>query len=84
MSYRRSQEQKRRLHKLYLETKNYYGCGVWFDENKQIYVRYYSSGKKSGKTKFYRRVSNKKVRKSEEVFSYNQYRKLFDYWWTLF
>ena len=46
MSYRRSQEQKRRLHKLYLETKNYYGCGVWFDENKQIYVRYYSSGKK--------------------------------------
>lgn len=42
-------------------------------------------GKHTGK--FFRKVSNKKIRHKDNDFithlNYNKYRKIFDYWWTI-
>lgn len=46
MSYRRSQERNRRLKKLYNETKNLYGAGAWYDEEKGRYIKYSCGGRK--------------------------------------
>ena len=37
MSYRRKQEEKHRLKKLYNETKSWYGTGVYYDEDKETF-----------------------------------------------
>ena len=34
--------------------------------------------------KYYKRVSNKRLRRTEDRYKGNQYRKVFDYWWTLY
>lgn len=83
MSYHRCQEDKRRLRKLYNKTKNDWGSGVWYDDKKKRYIRIYLSNV-SGHSKYWRRVSNKKVRKTKILLRYNQYKKVFDYWWTLY
>ena len=40
MSYRRKQEENRRLNKLYNKTKNGYGAGVYYDDTKDRLIRY--------------------------------------------
>ena len=35
-------------------------------------------------TTFYKRYTNKVLRKKKELYQGNQYRKVFDYWWTLY
>ena len=82
MSYHRCKERHRRLKKLYAFTKNYYGCGAYYDAKKHRYVRY--SVGRSGYKKYLKRKSNKKVRKAKCVNDYCDYKKLYDYWWTLF
>lgn len=83
MGYRRSRQERRRLKKLYEQTK-YSGCGgAWYDDEKQRYIRYFSSNK-PGYTKMLRRISNRKVRKSKELLNYGLYRKTYDYWWILY
>ena len=49
-------------------------------------IRYYSSKHKGQVTctSFYKRYSNKILRKEKELYNGNQYRKVFDYWWTLY
>lgn len=84
MSYRRSKERNRRLKKLYEETKHSYGSGAWYDEEKGRYIRYYPSSS-TGYTKYLRRISNRKIRRMKEMSLKGcQYKKAFDYWWTLF
>lgn len=83
MSYRRSKERNRRLKKLYDKTKNYYGCGVWYNDKKGRYIRYYPSNV-TGYTKYLRRLSNRKVRKTKDIPNGNAYKRVFDYWWELF
>ena len=82
MSYRRSQQENQRIKKLYAQTKHKYGRGVYYDKDKERYVRYYIS--KRGRGKWLRRQSNKKARKSTRLPNFCAYRRLFDYWWELF
>ena len=83
MGYRASQERNRRLKKLYADTKYSYSAGVYYDDDKGRYVKY-TPRRKSGYTKFLRRVANRKVRKNKDYFKRGLYRKVYDYWWELF
>lgn len=78
MSYQRKREDKRRLEKLSKENGFAY-----FNENKNRYVQYFVSSK-SKYTKFLKRLSNKKIRKVTDIPRKGNYRKHFEYWWTLF
>ena len=53
--------------------------GVWQPVGK--YIKY---PKNSKAQRFWKRHSNKVVRKKREIFRGNQYRKCFDYWWILY
>ena len=83
MGYRRSNERNRRLKKLYDETKNWYGAGAYYDEDKKRYIRY-SPCRNSGYAKYLRKVANRKVRRSKDCLKHGSYRKVYDYWWELF
>ena len=85
MSHRRSRERNRRLKRLYYKTKNSCRGGAYYDTGKKRYIKYYISNK-SGNSKMLRKLTNKKIRNMdlETKLKGNQYRKTFDYWWTLF
>ena len=53
--------------------------GIWQPVGK--YIKY---PKNSNAQQYWKRHSNKIVRKKNEIFRGNQYRKCFDYWWTLY
>ena len=53
--------------------------GVWQPVGK--YIKY---PKNSNAQQYWKRHSNKIVRKKNEIFRGNQYRKCFDYWWILY
>lgn len=82
MAYARSKEDQRRIRKLYNETRNRWTAGAWYDERKHRYVRFYSC-RTPGYTKWLRRQSNKRLRRSPNIYKGKQYKKLFDYWWEL-
>jgi len=83
MSYRRKKEDNRRLKRLYEETRTSYAAGAWYSDKKKRYIKTTASTA-SGYTKFLRRISNKKYRKHKEIHNHCTYKKLFDYWWTLY
>ena len=83
MAYKQARNRRRRLVKTYSETKNCYGSGVWFDEDKNRYIKCTASNT-PGYTKLLKRISNKKVRKTIEVGNHASYRRNFDYKWTLY
>lgn len=83
MAYKQAQNRKKRLLKTYNATKHGYGAGVWLDDCTGCYRKYHAC-RTSGYTKYLRRLSNRKVRKSKDIYNYGAYRKLYDYWWTLF
>ena len=83
MGWKRCQNRKHRLIKLYNNTKNSYGSGVYYDEDKKRYIRY-SFSKSSKLPKFLKKVSNKKLRHSKDTLNKGKYKKYFDYWWSLF
>lgn len=82
MSYRRHIEDNRKLRKLYCATKHSYIAGVFYDTQKQRYIRF-SPNRGSGYTKYLRRKSNKQVRKSQDKMNYSTYRRRYDYLWEL-
>jgi hypothetical protein len=63
--------------------KHYTGSGVWYNEDRGFYYKYTASNT-PGYAKMLRRISNKKVRKSEDLGNHGVYRKSYDYKWTLF
>lgn len=80
---------------LYDKYDDCYGCNYRciLDRNKQKYVtwkrpvctrytiiRHYASSKI---TTYYKKVSNRKIRRTKEIYKRNQCHKLFDYWWTI-
>ena len=68
MSYHRSKEEKRRLKKKYKEIGMYYfPGGVWYDEEKNRYIRYWRSGHRSKYCKYCQNQSNRKVRRTKDV-----------------
>lgn len=83
MGYFRVVEQKKRNKRIYNQTKNSCCAGVYYDDKKERYIKY-SPNLNPGLTKILRRKSNKKIRQSKDVWNYNQYRKLYDYWCVLF
>jgi hypothetical protein len=86
MAYKQAVNRKKRLQKTYNEVKNmrghYTAAGVWIDEDRGFFYRYRPSNT-PGYAKLIRRISNKKVRKSKESFKYADYRRLYDYKWTM-
>lgn len=83
MDWQSKQIEKRKLEKLYNATKHSCtGGGAFFHEGKGRYIRYYTSGK-SKYTKYLKRLSNKKVRHSSLALANSEYKKIFDYWWSL-
>lgn len=83
MGYFRVVEQRKHDKRIYKQTKNSCCAGVYYDDKKERYVRF-SQNRNPGLTKMLRRKSNKKIRQSEDVWNYNKYRRLYDYWWILY
>ncbi len=82
MGYRRARERNRRLKKLYDETKNSYGAGVYYNDRKKRYIKCPSCST-PGYTKYLRKISNRRVRKSDIPLKGCSYKRLFDYQWEL-
>jgi len=83
MAYKQAQNRKKRLMKTYRQTKNSYGAGVWFNEDTGRYIKYTAS-KTPGYAKYLRKISNRKIRRIYNIGNFSNYKKHFDYWWTLF
>jgi len=84
MGYKQSRERNRRLKKVYQQTKNSYGRGVWYDTRKGRYIRYYPRTNTS-LSRYFRKQANRKVRRNkQEPLQYGSYRKIYDYWWNLY
>lgn len=83
MAYKQSQNRKKRLLRTYRKTCRGYGGGVWFDEDKGRFIKY-SGSNTPGYTKFLRKMSNKKVRKTADVGNFSSYKRLYDYKWILY
>lgn len=92
MGYKRKEEDKKRLKKIFEQTGTtrwYSPSGVYYNERKSRYIRYYissSSHARESYTKFYKRCSNKKVRR----YSYQSmgsapsfYKRIYDYRWEV-
>ena len=86
MNWKSKREEKRRLEKLYEETRTYYACGVYQNDKRDgILARVYpySTGHPNNK-KWWRRHSNRKYRRNKNEFlNRGEHKKIFDLWWTL-
>jgi hypothetical protein len=83
MAYKQAANRKKRLLKTYRETRNSYGSGVWFDEERGIY-RKYTASNTPGYAKAIRKAGNKKFRRTKNVGNHCAYKKHYDYKWILF
>lgn len=80
MSHRRKTKEKHKLKRLYDQTQSSYWSGAYYSEDKKRYIRCYA--RRIGK--FYRRISNKRVRRTKYLVNGNTYKRYFDYWWELY
>lgn len=84
MSYRRKQEDNKRLQRLYDETRNSCCSGAYYDKRKERIIQY-SLSNGSSYPKYLKRQSNKRIRKSRRyLLKRGHYKKLYDYWWLLY
>ena len=83
MAYKQAQERKKHLIRTYKKTWHKYGAGVWFDDSKGFYKKHTPSNT-PGYAKALRRLSNRRVRRSKDFYNHGSYKKLYDYWWTLY
>ena len=80
MGYRRSQETKKRYVRLYEETMRHYGSGVWFNEEKGRYIRYWQPRR----AKWVKRKCNRAVRRYKgSLPDKGSYRRVSEYWWEI-
>lgn len=90
IAYRRfaSVKHKRKLMKIIDYQRFYSHMGYvdwdWVDGVLQKTGQYIKYPKNNNRQKFLKRYSNKVVRKYTNNLRGNQYRKCFDYWWTLY
>lgn len=77
--HERNEIEKRKLKKLYEETK--YGCeaGAWQKDDGRI-VKYWTC---PNARKWLKRCCSKATRKMKEVADGSAYKRIFDYWWSL-
>ncbi len=81
MSYNRKWEEKRRLKKLYNETKYGYGVGAFYDENKNRIIKYSCHNKWT--KEHCRRMIRRRLKNKFGNYSGCIYKKLYDYWWEI-
>ena len=81
MSYKRKVIENKKLRKLYENTKNWYGAGAYYDERKKRIIRYSCHCKYFKKLS--RRIARRKLNNCDDRYCGSQYKKLFDYWWTI-
>ena len=86
MSYKSSRERKRRLKKIYSETKYKYGPGVYFNErkNRLCKIDFSGDGKRFLKKQNSKTTRRKHKRSFEPCKKCKLYKKDFDYMWELF
>ena len=87
MSWRRSEEQKRRDKNLYRHTKYKYARGVWYDSEKDRFVRFQMSRNGRGnRVAYVKRKCNRTVRRNKMFISGGKgsYRKMSEFWWEVF
>lgn len=75
---------KIRRYKMSKYLEHWCPCPYWstYDENGKMYTKRFYRGQKS---KYFKRLSNKRVRKNKKLSGRgNNYRKLFDYWWEMY
>ena len=81
MSYKRTIERRKRLRRLYNATKDRYGAGAYYDEQKHRIIRY------SCNLSRIRRAGNKLIRcrmkRIDHVVNGASYKKMYDYWWNV-
>ena len=95
---KRERDQKHKNHLKFLaENIQYYPCPViytdeiwiegqgWVENLKSYYKRCYRGNHKGNRYSLYKKYANRRVRryKGEIHNKGNQYRKIFDYWWTV-
>jgi hypothetical protein len=87
MAYKQAKNRKKKLLKTYHEIesmrKHCTGSGVWYNEDRGFYYKFTASNT-PGYAKMLRRISNKKVRKSVDIGNHADYRRSYDYKWSLF
>ena len=74
---------KRKLRKLYEETKHIYGTGAWFNKHKNRIIKdsiNRASVRRDCNRRFRRRFNNGRY---EDVASGGAYRKHEEYWWSI-
>lgn len=82
MSYRCSQKRKQKLIRLEAKTRNSYGAGAFYDDKKNRIIRY------SVHSRWLKHHCRKEMRRRLKDIDYNfhkkcDYKKLYDYWWSL-
>ena len=90
LAYRRAMKTKHKAAMMQILSYGYYKPTVGYV--KRIYVdgRYQQVGKyikypkNSNAERYWKRHSNRVIRRRNEIYHGNQYRKCFDYWWTLY
>jgi protease II len=86
MAYKQAKNRRKKLLKTYKQIedmrKHYTGSGVWYDEDRGFYYKYTASNT-PGYAKLLRKRGNKKVRQSNDILNYSDYRRVYDYKWTL-
>lgn len=83
MGYKQSRERYRRLRRTYEKTKNSYGSGVYYDDEKGMY-RKYTCNKKSIRQQCHRKVRRYYKRHIGEYGGKgNIDRRLCEYWWEV-
>lgn len=81
MGYRQSRERKRRLKRMYENRNNSGVSGVWFDEDRNRYIRVY----RPSSSKWLKKQCNRRVRRTAlEPIKNGQYKKIMDYWYILY
>lgn len=80
MSWKRSSETKKRYKRLHNETMRHYGAGVWYDEERGRYIRYWQPRR----AKFVKRKCNRAVRRYKgSLPTKGSYRKVSEFWWEM-
>lgn len=63
----------------YNKTGGKYRSLIFYDTDKKRYVKDY----RGSASKYIKRLSNKKIRQAEGISNGGNYKKVFDFWWTL-
>lgn len=80
MSWQRSKKNKEKNIKLYKATFRHYGSGVWYDSERQRYIRYWQPRR----AKYIKRKCNRAVRRyTGALMNKGSYRKVSEFWWEI-